>query len=93
MVSTWHTRAAVSAAGMPKRAGTECSPWRAVELDVLAGVDEVEAGDPHREREPEHEDRRRRRRPRTAIQPPARRDPVGEAEDPVREPGEALGVE
>ncbi len=28
MVSTWQTRAVVSAAGMPKRAGTEWSPLR-----------------------------------------------------------------
>ena len=28
MVSTWQIRAVVSAAGMPKRAGIECSPVR-----------------------------------------------------------------
>ena len=56
---------------MPKRAGTECSPCAPIELDVLAGVDEIEPGDPHGEREPQHEDRRveGRRAPRSS--PPA----------------------
>src|SRR5213596_2225425 len=42
--------------------GDGVEPLRAVHLDVLAGVDQVEARDPRREREPE-DDRRRVERP------------------------------
>src|SRR5215831_15596340 len=63
----------------------------AVEVDILAGVDQIEAGDPYGEGEPQHEGRR--------LEGAAHGDPaagggdaVGEAEDPVRGPGETLGV-
>src|SRR5881409_1748259 len=71
--------------------GDGVEPLRAVHLDVLTGVDQVEAGDPHSEREPE-DDRRRVERPADRDPAAGRRDPVGEAEDPVRRPREALGV-
>src|SRR5262245_64676168 len=63
----------------------------AVEVDVLARVDEIEAGDPDGEREPEHEHGRLEG---AAHGDPAARcgDAIGEAQYPVRGPGEALRV-
>src|SRR5437016_7001099 len=62
--------------------GDGVEPLRAVHLDVLAGVDQIEPRDPYRQREPEEE---RRRVERPAYRDPAagRRHPVGEPEDPV----------
>ena len=71
--------------------GHGVEPLRAIHVDILAGVEHVEARDPHREREPQDE-RRRVEGAAHGDPAPGRRDPVGEAEDPVRGPGEALRV-
>ena len=71
--------------------GDGVEPLRAVHLDVLAGVDQVESRDPHRQREPE-EERGRLERPADGDPAAGRRHPVREPEDPVRRPREALGV-
>src|SRR5439155_383960 len=85
-----HTRGG-EGGGDAEARGDGVEPLRAVHLDVLAGVDQVEARDPHRQGEPE-DDRRRVERPADRDPAAGRRDPVGEAEDPVRRPREALGV-
>ena len=53
----WHSAASRSARATPSRAGTLCSPACAVELDVLAGVDDVEAGDPQQHGPAQHDRR------------------------------------
>src|SRR3990172_7385784 len=62
-----------------------------VEVHVLAGVDEIEAGDPDGQREPEDEGGGGGHPAHGDPASPGR-DAVREAEDPVAHPREALGV-
>src|SRR5215467_2678781 len=77
--------------GDAEASGEGAEARAAVEVDVLARVDQVEARDPYGEGEPEHE--RRRLEGATHGDPASRGgDAIGEAKDPVRGPGEAFGV-
>ena len=77
--------------GDPEPGRHRVEPLPPVELDVLAGVEEVEPRDPHGDGEPE-EPRRRLHRPAHRDPGAGRRRAVGEPEDPVGEPREALRV-
>ena len=69
-VATCIAREIHSDRAMPKRTGIELQAVRAIEGDVLARIEHVEAADPQADRQAEQPRLRRADRPPAASQPP-----------------------
>ena len=76
------TREIASDAGTPNRTGNGAQAVRAIEVEILAGVQHVEAADPGADR--------RRQQPRLPSAPAADREPAADRRDRHRQPEEQL---